>query len=145
MYCRGRSTCPQSWCLCTAPRQARQSWISWGSWRSLKEIKGNCPNGCSEVKTPLNPSILFRWWRNWRTAHGAHPENKWLEQSSLQEGTTQNHDAKKVIFTACHSDKLYLTCTSPKVISTSLKNICDEQCSLKFFCNLRAPRNRRAC
>ena len=28
---------------------------------------------------------------------------------------------KKVSFTACHSGKLYLVCTCPKVISTSLK------------------------
>ena len=31
--------------------------------------------------------------------------------------------AKKVRFTACHSGKLYLACTSPKVISTSPKKI----------------------
>ena len=34
--------------------------------------------------------------------------------------------AKKVSFTACHSSKLYLACSSPKVISTRLKKI-DEQ------------------
>ena len=35
--------------------------------------------------------------------------------------------AKKVIFKACHSGKLKLAYTSPNVISTSPKNIFDEQ------------------
>ena len=46
--------------------------------------------------------------------------------------------AKKVSFTACHLCKLYLACTSPKVIPTSLKKI-DEQNWLQFFCNLNFP------
>ena len=33
-----------------------------------------------------------------------------------------NQDAKKIIFTACHSGKLKLTFTSPDVISTSPKS-----------------------
>ena len=33
----------------------------------------------------------------------------------------ETQSAKKVSFTACHSGKLYLVCTCPKVISTSLK------------------------
>ena len=47
--------------------------------------------------------------------------------------------AKKVSFTACHSSKLYLACSSPKVISTRLKKI-DEQDWLQFFCNLNSPK-----
>ena len=46
--------------------------------------------------------------------------------------------AKKVSFTACHLGELYLTCTSPKVIPTSLKKF-DEQDWLQFFCNLNFP------
>ena len=34
----------------------------------------------------------------------------------------QLQDAKKIIFTACHSGKLKLTFTSPEVISTSPKS-----------------------
>ena len=38
--------------------------------------------------------------------------------------TCESHQgAKKVSFTACPNSKLYLACTSPKVISTSLKKI----------------------
>ena len=33
--------------------------------------------------------------------------------------------AKKVTFTACHSGKLQLACTSPQVISTSPKTLFD--------------------
>ena len=44
--------------------------------------------------------------------------------ASLMHKNPQRHQgAKKVGFTACHSGKLYLACTSPKVISTSLKKI----------------------
>ena len=35
--------------------------------------------------------------------------------------------AKKVSFTACHSGKLQLACTSPRVILISPKNFFDEQ------------------
>ena len=45
--------------------------------------------------------------------------------------------SKKVSFTA--HGKLYLACTSPKVISTSLKKKIDEQDWLQFFCNLNSP------
>ena len=41
--------------------------------------------------------------------------------------------AKKVNFTACPNGKLWLSCTSLKVISTSLKKF-DEQDWLQFFC-----------
>ena len=47
--------------------------------------------------------------------------------------------ARKVSFTACHSGKLYLACTSPRVLSTSLKKNIDEQDWLQFFCNLNSP------
>ena len=53
---------------------------------------------------------------------------EWLERRtcnseapSLSPALTQG--AKKVVFKACHSDKLKLACTSPNVISTSPKKI----------------------
>ena len=48
--------------------------------------------------------------------------------------------AKKVSFTACHSGKLLLACTSPKVISTSPLKIIDQQDWLQF-CNLNFSQN----
>ena len=39
--------------------------------------------------------------------------------------TVSVQGAKKVSFTACHSGKLYLVCTSPQVISTSPKTLFD--------------------
>ena len=44
-----------------------------------------------------------------------------VEQSFFFQG------AKKVSFTACHSGKLWLATTSPRVISTSPKTFFDEQ------------------
>ena len=43
-------------------------------------------------------------------------KNKKLSQQLYQ-------DAKKIIFTACHSGKLKLACTSPDVISASPKDV----------------------
>ena len=44
--------------------------------------------------------------------------------------------AKKVSFTACHSGKLELACTSPQVISTSPKTLFDWQDLLQSLCGL---------
>ena len=41
--------------------------------------------------------------------------------------------AKKVSFTAWHSGKLYLACTNPKVISTSLKKRLMSKIDYSFF------------
>ena len=48
--------------------------------------------------------------------------------------------AKKVSFTACHSSKLELACTSPQVISASPKTLFDLQDWLPSFCNLNFPK-----
>ena len=44
--------------------------------------------------------------------------------------------AKKVSFTTCYSGKRQLSCTSPKVISTSPQKVFEQQDLLQFFCNL---------
>ena len=49
--------------------------------------------------------------------------------------------AKKVSFRACHSGKLWLARTSPRVISTSPKTFFDEQGWLQFSSNLNFPKN----
>ena len=48
--------------------------------------------------------------------------------------------AKKVSFTACHSSKLELACTSPQVISASPQTLFDLQDWLPSFCNLNFPK-----
>ena len=52
-------------------------------------------------------------------------------------------DAKKIIFTACHSGKLKLTFTSPKyvMISTSPQNVLMSRVISQFFCNLNSSTN----
>ena len=47
---------------------------------------------------------------------------------------------KKVSFTACHSGKLYLACTSPLLTSTSPKTFFDWQDWLQSVCNLNFPK-----
>ena len=49
--------------------------------------------------------------------------------------------AKKVIFTACHLDKLKLAFTSPDVISTSPEHFWEAELILQFFCNLNSSNN----
>jgi len=50
--------------------------------------------------------------------------------------------AKKVSFTACHSGKQQLACTSPQVISTSPQTLFDQQDWLQSFCNLNFPKKQ---
>ena len=50
--------------------------------------------------------------------------------------------AKKVSFTACHSGKLSLACTSPQVISISPQTLFDQQDWLQSFCNLNFPKKQ---
>ena len=52
-------------------------------------------------------------------------------------------DAKKIIFTACHSGKLKLTFTSPNnvMISTSPQNVLMSRVISQFFCNLNSSKN----
>ena len=49
--------------------------------------------------------------------------------------------AKKIIFTACHSDKLKLAFTSPDVISTSPKTSWLAELISQFFCHLNSSKN----
>ena len=50
-------------------------------------------------------------------------QNKDFGAASQTLLTRVKQSAKKVSFTACHSGKLWLACTSPQVISTSLKTL----------------------
>ena len=54
-----------------------------------------------------------------------------------------DQDAKKIIFTACHSGKLKLTFTSPNnvMISTSPQNVLMSRVISQFFCNLNSSKN----
>ena len=49
--------------------------------------------------------------------------------------------AKEVTFTACHSDKLKLTFSSPNIISTSPKNVLMSRLISQFLCNLDSSKN----
>ena len=55
--------------------------------------------------------------------------------------SSDEQGAKKVIFTACHSDKLKLTSTGPNIISTSPKNVLISRLISQFFCNLNSSKN----
>ena len=50
-------------------------------------------------------------------------------------------DAKKIIFTTCHSGKLKLAFTSPNVISTSPKSFLTSRIDSQFFLYLNCSKN----
>ena len=69
-------------------------------------------------------------------------EGEWTANYVLASGKAiPTQGAKKVSFTACHSCKLLLACTSSQVISTSPHTLFDWQDWLQSFCNLISPNN----
>ena len=96
----------------------------------------------ASVPSHINTSTILRGNRAW-----AEPSQvKWASPANrdglphlnrLLVKRIYNHGAEKV--RACHSGKLQLTCTSPRVILKNEKKKLDEQDWLQFFCNVNFP------
>ena len=84
-------------------------------------------------------SLCTALYRSLSSHH--HPLTTAVDGTFMQLISSQNHQgAKKIIFTACHSDKLKLTFTNPEVISTSPKAVWRAELILRFFCHLNSSK-----
>ena len=70
-------------------------------------------------------------------------KNGKLKGKGLDLGAEQ--DAKKIIFTACHSGKLKLAFTSPDVISTSPKNFLNSTIDFTVLVLFEFVKKRHLC
>ena len=84
---------------------------------------------------PLIKKIIRLWWRSCTESF-----NYCIKSCRRNQLQCTDQGAKKVGFTACHSGKLLLVCTSPRVFQVARKKLFDEQHWLQFFCNLNFPK-----